>query len=112
MQESKNLLEVKHLTVDFSTDQGTVYAVRDVSFSLAPGEILGIVGESGSGKSVTMYAVMGLLAENGRVTAGRLRSGYAQVSGEKVRYLQREGAHFLWDARPLCFLLRACYTDK
>lgn len=66
----KSLLTVKNLSVEFSTDQGTVQAVRDVSFSLAPGEILGIVGESGSGKSVTMYSVMGLLAQNGRVAGG------------------------------------------
>ena len=75
-----NLLEVKNLTVDFSTDQGTVYAVRDVSFKLAPGEILGIVGESGSGKSVSMYAIMGLLAENGRVTKGEVRFDGEDIS--------------------------------
>ena len=56
MSETKNLLDVKHLTVNFNTEQGEVYAVRDVSFSVAPGEILGVVGESGSGKSVTMYS--------------------------------------------------------
>ena len=72
MAEQKSLLEVRNLTVNFTTDQGTVYAVRDVSFDLKPGEILGIVGESGSGKSVTMYAIMGLLAENGRVEGGQV----------------------------------------
>ena len=49
------LLDVKHLSVEFTTEQGPVYAVRDVSFALTPVEILGICGESGSGKSVQMY---------------------------------------------------------
>jgi len=55
------LLEVNNLNVRFPTEDGSVYAVRDVSFTVDSGEILGIVGESGSGKSVTNLAIMGLL---------------------------------------------------
>ncbi|MDO4356494.1 MAG: ABC transporter ATP-binding protein [Clostridia bacterium] len=80
MSETKNLLEVNNLTVNFDTDQGEVYAVRDVSFSVAPGEILGVVGESGSGKSVTMYAVMGLLASNGHIINGEIRFDGQNIS--------------------------------
>ena len=64
------ILAVNNLSVDFNTEQGTVHAVRDISFHVKEGEILGIVGESGSGKSASMYAVMGLLAANGQVTNG------------------------------------------
>lgn len=69
MEEKKIILDVKHLKVEFATDHGTVQAIRDVSFSIREGEILGIVGESGSGKSVTMYSIMGLLAQNGSISA-------------------------------------------
>ena len=55
------VLEVENLKTDFTTDQGTVYAVRDVSFSVEQGEALGIVGESGSGKSQTMYSIISSL---------------------------------------------------
>ncbi|MCF0151157.1 MAG: ABC transporter ATP-binding protein, partial [Firmicutes bacterium] len=67
--ENRELLNVKNLAVNFDTEQGTVYAVRNIDFQVREGEILGIVGESGSGKSVSMYSVMGLLAENGHITA-------------------------------------------
>lgn len=66
------LLEVTNLTTSFVTAQGKVQAVRDVTFSLNEGEVLGIVGESGSGKSQTMYTIMGLLASNGVIESGSI----------------------------------------
>lgn len=65
------LLTVDHLSVQFRTRSGVVYALEDVSFRVRPGETIGIVGESGSGKSVTAFALMGLLDRAGQVTAGR-----------------------------------------
>ncbi len=66
------LLEINNLSVQFQTRHGIVDAVRNVSFSIEKGDLLGIVGESGSGKSVGMLAVMGLLAANGRITEGEI----------------------------------------
>ncbi|RZN10959.1 ABC transporter ATP-binding protein [Bradyrhizobium genosp. SA-3] len=67
------LLEIDNLGVTFSTRRGLVEALRGVSLSLQPGEMLGLVGESGSGKSVTGFAVTGLLDKAGRITAGRVK---------------------------------------
>ena len=69
---SEYLLEVKNLHTSFFTDSGEVKAVNGVSFSLKPGEIMGIVGESGSGKSVTAYSIMQILAEAGRIVEGQV----------------------------------------
>jgi peptide/nickel transport system ATP-binding protein len=66
------LLEVRNLRVEFPTRRGTLVAVDDVSFSIAPGEVLGVVGESGAGKSLTGAAIIGLLEPPGRIGAGQI----------------------------------------
>ena len=58
--------------VDFVTAYGDVAALRDVSFSMRKGEVLGIVGESGSGKTVACRAILKLIAANARVKSGRI----------------------------------------
>lgn len=73
------MLEVNHLTTEFTTENGIVRAVRDVSLHVEKGEVLGIVGESGSGKSQTMFSVMGLLARNGKVSEGSIK-----IDGEEI----------------------------
>jgi dipeptide transport system ATP-binding protein len=70
---SEPLLEIEDLHVEFPTQGSVMHAVEGVSLTLDEGEVLGIVGESGSGKSVTMMAVMGLIAFPGRVRAKTLR---------------------------------------
>ena len=67
------LLEVKNLRVEFPTRHATLVALDDVSFDIAPGEILGVVGESGAGKSLTGSAIIGLLDPPGRVASGEIR---------------------------------------
>ena len=73
------LLSIKNLTVIFKTRLGEVPVIDDVSFSIAPGEILGIVGESGCGKTMTSLAIMRLMPEQGKVTSGSIR-----LSGEDL----------------------------
>jgi peptide/nickel transport system ATP-binding protein len=79
------ILEVEHLKVQFPTRRGTLTAVADVSFSIAPGEVLGVVGESGAGKSITGMAVIGLLDPPGRIAAGEVR-----LEGQRIDNLPHE----------------------
>ncbi|RPE43599.1 peptide/nickel transport system ATP-binding protein [Streptomyces sp. Ag109_O5-1] len=67
------LLDVRDLRVRFRTRQGLVTAVDGLSFSVAPGEVLGVVGESGSGKSVSMLAVLRLLTNPNVTVSGEVR---------------------------------------
>ncbi len=73
------VLDVSDLRTVFATRDGAVHAVNGVSFSIRPGELLGVVGESGSGKSVTMMSLMGLLP-----------SPPAMITGGSILYQGRE----------------------
>src|SRR3954470_11536014 len=81
------LLELSNLSVEFPGSPRPIAAVRDVSFSIGKGEVLGLVGESGSGKSVTSLAVMRLLPPQARVT-GHIKfedRDLLSMSGDKIR---------------------------
>jgi dipeptide transport system ATP-binding protein len=84
------LLEIESLQVEFPIAGRVLHAAEDVSLSLDEGEVLGIVGESGSGKSVTMLALMGLIAYPGRVRARRINFAgrdLAMLSERERRHL-------------------------
>ena len=67
-----SLLQVQNLIVEFPHRRGTLRALDDISFDIAPGEILGVVGESGAGKSLTGAAIIGLLEPPGRIASGQI----------------------------------------
>jgi peptide/nickel transport system ATP-binding protein len=79
------ILEVEGLTVQFPTRRGILTAVDSISFSIAPGEVLGVVGESGAGKSITGLAVIRLLEPPGRIAAGQVR-----LEGRRIDTLPHE----------------------
>ena len=85
MSTAGPLLEVRNLRVEFPTRRQTLVAVDDVSFEIAPGEVLGVVGESGAGKSLTGMAIIGLLEPPGRIAAGEIR-----FEGRRIDNLPRE----------------------
>ena len=76
------LLQVKNLVVEFPHRRGTLRAIDDISFDIAPGEILGVVGESGAGKSLTGAAIIGLLEPPGRIAGGQIL-----LQGERIDQL-------------------------
>ncbi|GAA4329462.1 ABC transporter ATP-binding protein [Variovorax defluvii] len=80
-----SLLQVQNLIVEFPHRRGTLRALDDISFEIAPGEILGVVGESGAGKSLTGAAIIGLLEPPGRVASGRIL-----LEGQRIDNLNHE----------------------
>jgi peptide/nickel transport system ATP-binding protein len=85
-----SILDVDSLDVTFSTDGGDVHAVKDVSLSVSPGEVLAIVGESGSGKTVTARSILGLLPETAQRTGAIVISGanVLSVSADELRAMR------------------------
>ena len=80
------LLEVRDLRVEFPTRRGVLTALDGVSFSIAPGEVLGVVGESGAGKSMTGAAIIGLLEPPGRIAGGQILLNGKRI--DNLRYDQ------------------------
>jgi peptide/nickel transport system ATP-binding protein len=86
-----SLLQVKNLIVEFPGRHGTLRALDDISFDIAPGEILGVVGESGAGKSLTGAAIIGLLEPPGRIGGGQILLEGERIDGlpyERMRHIR------------------------
>lgn len=80
----KKVLEMRNLSISFTTNAGLVNAIRGVNLDVFQGETLAIVGESGSGKSVTAKAIMGILDKNSIVNSGTIRFCYHHEDGSEV----------------------------
>ena len=86
-----SLLQVQNLVVEFPTRRGTLRALDDISFDIAPGEILGVVGESGAGKSLTGASIIGLLEPPGRVAGGQIvlqGQRIDQLNADQMRHIR------------------------
>jgi peptide/nickel transport system ATP-binding protein len=86
------LLEVDGLTIDYLTEAGDVRAVDHVSFTVGPGEFLGVVGESGCGKSTMLFGVAQLLTPPGEIVAGKVVFRGQDI----VRLGQNDLRHMRW----------------
>ena len=97
----RKIIRSKNLRTEFKRDKTWVTAVNNVSFSIQPGEILGLVGESGCGKSVTSLSIMKLLARNSKISNGEIllngkdllkedKKGMRKIRGREVAMIFQE----------------------
>lgn len=89
MAENEYLVDIQHEKLSFFTPAGEVKALNDVTIQMKEGEVLGIVGESGSGKSVTAYTIMGLTADNGKITGGSVTFNGHRIDQMSERELRK-----------------------
>ncbi len=88
----KNILEIKNLRVLFRLEEGTIYAVNDVSLAIPRGKIVALVGESGSGKSVTGLSILRLIQRPGEITSGEiLLNGRNGTNVDIARLSEKDG---------------------
>ncbi|WP_203229187.1 ATP-binding cassette domain-containing protein, partial [Halobellus captivus] len=84
---SEPLLEIEDLTIEYQTKNGAVTAVSDASFAVDVGEYFGLAGESGCGKSTVAKSLLGILDDNGRVSAGSIRYNGEELQNKSQQYL-------------------------
>lgn len=96
-----NLLEVRNLSVDYATEAGIVHAARDISFDIAPGEVLGLAGESGSGKSTVAFAIARL-----HRPPAFIGGGHVTLDGTDVLALKGEALR-AWRWRDVAVVLQS-----
>tara|TARA_B100000686_G_scaffold352918_1_gene456515 strand:- start:1650 stop:2678 length:1029 start_codon:yes stop_codon:yes gene_type:complete len=100
ISDSRTLLEVTNLHVEFNTENGKVRAVDGINFTLNEGEILGIVGESGCGKSTTAHSILNLIApEDGKITNGEIifnSQNLLQLSQKEIRKIRGNGISMIF----------------
>lgn len=87
-----NVLEIQNLHVGFDTENGQLSALKNISFNVPENRIVGVVGESGCGKSTLVNAILGLLADNGKIIRGKIlfeeREDLAQLQQDEMRELR------------------------
>jgi len=91
--EHRSLLTIEGLRVEFASDDGPLTAVKGVSLSIGPGEIVGLIGESGSGKSLTCRSVMRLIHRPGRIAGGAINFDGRDVLAMNPAQLRSFRAH-------------------
>ncbi len=89
LQDDAPLLEVDNVSVEYSTSEGPLRAVDDVSFTVSEDETFGLVGESGCGKSTMARSILGLLPDNGEVAEGEIRFKGVDISALSKEELNR-----------------------